>query len=242
MFNSAYAFARRASRRKPQHPRSPLRRLPRQLPQAPLAQVEKQRRATGERQREAAEQHQPQPPQAQAAALHHDPNQHGAGADRQVAAERLGGGIHIRQGDELADVEAAAGIGPHVVEVGQPGQHRPGHRQRQVEPLQPMGSRARRARWQSGDGQSLVARGAYGAWGGVGVGACRWGAGGGGVSHGATDELGVRAVESVHPLYDFNATILHLLGMDHERLTYEHNGIQRRLTNVEGSVIREVMS
>ena len=40
----------------------------------------------------------------------------------------------------------------------------------------------------------------------------------------------------------FNATILHLLGMDHERLTYEHNGIQRRLTNVEGSVIREVMS
>lgn len=63
----------------------------------------------------------------------------------------------------------------------------------------------------------------------------------GGVSHGATDELGVKAVENVHPLYDFNATILHLLGLDHERLTYEHNGVQRRLTNVEGSVIREIL-
>ncbi len=63
-----------------------------------------------------------------------------------------------------------------------------------------------------------------------------------GVSHGATDELGVRAVENVHPLYDFNATILHLLGLDHERLTFEHNGIQRRLTNVEGSVIRPILA
>jgi len=63
-----------------------------------------------------------------------------------------------------------------------------------------------------------------------------------GVSHGATDELGVKAVEQVHPLYDFNATILHLLGLDHERLTFEHNGIQRRLTNVEGNVIREVLA
>jgi len=63
-----------------------------------------------------------------------------------------------------------------------------------------------------------------------------------GVSHGATDELGVRAVENIHPLYDFNATILHLLGLDHERLTYEHNGIQRRLTNVEGSIIRPILA
>jgi hypothetical protein len=62
-----------------------------------------------------------------------------------------------------------------------------------------------------------------------------------GVSHGATDELGVKAVEDVHPLYDFNATILHLLGLDHERLTFEHNGIERRLTNVEGNVIRQVL-
>ncbi len=62
-----------------------------------------------------------------------------------------------------------------------------------------------------------------------------------GVSHGATDELGVKAVENVHPLYDFNATILHLLGLDHERLTFEHDGVERRLTNVEGDVIREVL-
>ncbi len=62
-----------------------------------------------------------------------------------------------------------------------------------------------------------------------------------GVSHGVTDELGQRAIEDIHPLYDFNATILHLLGLDHERLTFEHNGIQRRLTNVEGHVIREVL-
>jgi hypothetical protein len=64
----------------------------------------------------------------------------------------------------------------------------------------------------------------------------------GGVSHGQTDELGVKAIQDVHPLYDFNATILHLLGLDHERLTYEHNGIQRRLTNVEGNVIHSILS
>ena len=63
-----------------------------------------------------------------------------------------------------------------------------------------------------------------------------------GVSHGVTDELGQKAVQDIHPLYDFNATILHLLGLDHERLTFEHNGIQRRLTNVEGNVIREVLA
>lgn len=63
----------------------------------------------------------------------------------------------------------------------------------------------------------------------------------GGVSHGATDDLGWKAVENIHPLYDFNATILHLLGIDHERLTVQHNGIARRLTNVEGHVIREIL-
>lgn len=62
-----------------------------------------------------------------------------------------------------------------------------------------------------------------------------------GVSHGATDELGRKAVKNVLSLYDFNATLLHLLGLDHERLTFEHNGVQRRLTNVEGSVIQEVL-
>jgi hypothetical protein len=62
-----------------------------------------------------------------------------------------------------------------------------------------------------------------------------------GVSHGVTDELGRKAVQDVHPLYDFNATILHLLGLDHERLTFFHNGIERRLTNVEGHVIQDVL-
>jgi hypothetical protein len=63
-----------------------------------------------------------------------------------------------------------------------------------------------------------------------------------GVSHGVTDELGQKAVQDIHPLYDLNATILHLLGLDHERLTFEHNGVQRRLTNVEGEVIHEVLA
>lgn len=62
-----------------------------------------------------------------------------------------------------------------------------------------------------------------------------------GVSHGVTDELGQRAIQDIHPLYDFNATILHLLGLDHERLTFEHNGIRRRLTNVEGHVIKQIL-
>jgi hypothetical protein len=63
-----------------------------------------------------------------------------------------------------------------------------------------------------------------------------------GVSHGMTDDFGQKAVESVHPLYHFNATILHLLGLDFERLSVEHNGIQRRLTNVEGKLIREILA
>ena len=63
-----------------------------------------------------------------------------------------------------------------------------------------------------------------------------------GVSHGVTDELGRKAVQDIHPLYDFSATILHLLGLDHEQLTFEHNGVRRRLTNVEGHVIRDVLA
>ncbi len=63
-----------------------------------------------------------------------------------------------------------------------------------------------------------------------------------GVSHGVTDELGQRAIEDIHPLYHFNATILHLLGLNYEQLSFEHNGIQRRLTNVEGKVIHEILS
>lgn len=63
-----------------------------------------------------------------------------------------------------------------------------------------------------------------------------------GSSHGATDELGRKAIQNERPLYDFNATILHLLGLHHEDLTFEHNGIQRRLTNVEGDVIHDILT
>jgi len=64
----------------------------------------------------------------------------------------------------------------------------------------------------------------------------------GGVSHGATDELGRRSVESVVTVYDFYATVLHLLGIDHEKLTYYHNGAARRLTDVHGHVVHDVLA
>ncbi len=60
-------------------------------------------------------------------------------------------------------------------------------------------------------------------------------------SYGATDEFGWKAVEKVATIYDFHATILHLLGLDHERLTFYHNGLERRLTDVHGQVLREVL-
>jgi len=61
-------------------------------------------------------------------------------------------------------------------------------------------------------------------------------------SYGATDEFGFKAVENVTTVYDFHATILHLLGLDHERLTFYHNGLERRLTDVHGHVIKDVLS
>jgi uncharacterized protein (DUF1501 family) len=64
----------------------------------------------------------------------------------------------------------------------------------------------------------------------------------GGVSHGATDDFGRRSVVDVATVYDFYATVLHLLGLDHERLTYYHNGANRRLTDVHGHVIRSVLA
>jgi hypothetical protein len=63
-----------------------------------------------------------------------------------------------------------------------------------------------------------------------------------GIAHGATDDVGWQAVEHRTHWHDFHATILHLLGIDHERLTFYHNGIQRRLTNVHGTVIREIIA
>lgn len=64
----------------------------------------------------------------------------------------------------------------------------------------------------------------------------------GGVSYGSTDEFGRRAVENVSTVWDFYATVLHLLGIDHEKLTYYHNGIDRRLTDVHGKVIADVLA
>jgi hypothetical protein len=61
-------------------------------------------------------------------------------------------------------------------------------------------------------------------------------------TYGATDEFGYKAVENIATVYDFHATILHLLGLNHERLTYYHNGFERRLTDVHGHVIKEVLT
>ncbi len=64
----------------------------------------------------------------------------------------------------------------------------------------------------------------------------------GGVSYGATDEFGAKAVENVATVHDFHATLLHLLGLDHTKLTWYHNGINRRLTDVHGHVIHEILA
>ncbi len=72
-----------------------------------------------------------------------------------------------------------------------------------------------------------------------------WLAGGGvrgGVAHGATDEFGFRAVENPVSVHDLHATMLHLLGFDHERLTYRHAGRDFRLTDVAGEVVRPVVA
>ena len=63
-----------------------------------------------------------------------------------------------------------------------------------------------------------------------------------GVSYGKTDELGFKAVENVLSIHDLHATMLHLLGIDHTRLTYRHNGFDRRLTDVHGHVVKEILS
>ncbi len=72
-----------------------------------------------------------------------------------------------------------------------------------------------------------------------------WMAGGGirgGISYGQSDELGFKVAENPAYCYDLHATALHLLGMDHERLSYYHNGIERRLTDVHGHVIGELLA
>jgi hypothetical protein len=64
----------------------------------------------------------------------------------------------------------------------------------------------------------------------------------GGFAYGATDDVGYRSVENPVAWHDFHATVLHMIGLDHEKLTFYHNGIQRRLTNVHGDVLHEILS
>ena len=87
---------------------------------------------------------------------------------------------------------------------------------------------------QNGDGRDHNARGFT-----------TWMAGGGvrgGFAHGATDEHGIEAVAGRTTIHDWHATILHLLGLDHERLTYEYAGRPFRLTDVHGKVVEEVLA
>ncbi|MHC5543028.1 DUF1501 domain-containing protein, partial [Singulisphaera rosea] len=72
-----------------------------------------------------------------------------------------------------------------------------------------------------------------------------WMAGGGikgGISHGATDELGYASVEDIVHVNDLHATILHLFGINHERLTYKFQGRDFRLTDVAGKVVTPILA
>ena len=72
-----------------------------------------------------------------------------------------------------------------------------------------------------------------------------WLAGGGvkgGFAYGATDEFGFRAVENRVHVHDLHATMLHLMGLDHEKLTYRYSGRDYRLTDVHGDVVRGILA
>jgi arylsulfatase A-like enzyme len=72
-----------------------------------------------------------------------------------------------------------------------------------------------------------------------------WMAGGGvkgGLRYGSTDEIGYRAVENRMHIHDWHATMLHLLGLDHTKLTYNHGGRNFRLTNVGGEVATGILA
>jgi uncharacterized protein (DUF1501 family) len=72
-----------------------------------------------------------------------------------------------------------------------------------------------------------------------------WFAGAGiqrGAAHGQSDEWSWKAQDGITTSYDFHATILHLLGIDHEQLTFRHSGTNRRLTDVHGRVIHEILA
>jgi Protein of unknown function (DUF1501) len=63
-----------------------------------------------------------------------------------------------------------------------------------------------------------------------------------GYSHGKTDDVGFLVAENKTSIYDLHATVLHLLGIEHTKLTYYHNGIRRRLTDVHGEVVRAILA
>lgn len=63
-----------------------------------------------------------------------------------------------------------------------------------------------------------------------------------GFSYGESDEFGFKAAVDKTTVYDLNATLLHLMGLDHERLSFYHNGLERRLTNVHGHVVKDVLT
>ncbi|MFM7749013.1 MAG: DUF1501 domain-containing protein, partial [Opitutaceae bacterium] len=63
-----------------------------------------------------------------------------------------------------------------------------------------------------------------------------------GISYGASDEFGFNAVENKVHVHDFQATVLHLLGVDHERLTFKFQGRNYRLTDVHGHVVKGVLA
>jgi hypothetical protein len=63
-----------------------------------------------------------------------------------------------------------------------------------------------------------------------------------GFSYGESDDFGFKAAINQTTVYDFNATLLHLMGLNHERLTFYHNGLERRLTNVHGQVVKDVLA
>ena len=64
----------------------------------------------------------------------------------------------------------------------------------------------------------------------------------GGVSHGSTDPTGAEAVDGVMDIHDWHATVLHLSGLDHERLTYRFQGRDFRLTDVHGNVVKPILA
>jgi uncharacterized protein (DUF1501 family) len=72
-----------------------------------------------------------------------------------------------------------------------------------------------------------------------------WLAGGGvkgGITYGATDELGYNAVDDIVEVHDLHATMLHLLGIDHKRLTFKFQGRNFRLTDVHGNVVKKILA